>query len=46
MPAFMDGFIEGWAIQPGDGSDKIREKNRSEEFGMSLLGPLLVMALI
>ena len=41
MPAFMDGFIEDWAIQPGDNPDKIREKNRSEEFGMSLLGPLL-----
>ena len=41
MPAFMDGFIEGWAIQPGDTPEKIKEKNRSEEFGMALLGPLL-----
>ena len=30
MPAFMDGFIEGWAIQPGDSPEKIKEKNRAE----------------
>ncbi len=41
MPAFMDGFIQDWAIQPGDTPEKIKEKNRAEEFGMSLLGPLL-----
>ena len=41
IPAFMDGFIEGWAIQPGETPDKVREKNRAEEFGMAILGPLL-----
>ena len=41
LPAFMDGFIENWAIQPGDSPDKIKEKNRAEEFGMALLGPMI-----
>ena len=41
LPAFMDGFLEGWAIQPGDSPEKIKEKNRAEEFGMALIGPMI-----
>ena len=33
----------GWAIQPGDTPDKVREKNRAEEFGMAILGPIMVL---
>ena len=45
IPGFMDGMIENWAIQPGDSPEKVKEKNRSEEFAMALVGPMLGYAL-